>query len=97
MPKFIRMAKLTEQGVKNIKNLKQMVAEVQAIMKSHEITLEAAYATMGQYDIIAVVDAPDAETALKVSALIAQQGNFRAETMVAIPLRDFIGQVETAT
>jgi uncharacterized protein with GYD domain len=95
MPKFVRLAKLTEQGVKNLKGFKQMVAEAQAVMKNHGITLEAAYATMGSYDIVAVIDAPDIQTAAKASALIAQQGNFRAESLAAIPLREFVDLVES--
>jgi len=93
MPKFIRLAHLTEQGAKNVKNMKAMVAEAQQVMQAHGITLEAAYFTMGKYDIIAVVEAPDAQTAAKAHAQIAAQGNFRAETMPAIPLREFVEQL----
>jgi uncharacterized protein with GYD domain len=89
MPKFIRLARLTEQGTKNIKNFKQMVSDAQKIMQEHGITMEAAYYTMGPYDVIAVVDAPDAATAAHAGALIASQGNFRAETIPALPLREF--------
>lgn len=93
MPKFVRLAHLTDQGAKNIKNIKSMVGEAQAVMKEHGITLEAAYHTMGEYDVIAVIDAPDSATAARASALIAAQGNFRAVTMPAQPLREFIENV----
>lgn len=90
MPKFIRLARLTDQGAKNIDNMKAMIAQAQGVMKDHGITLEAAYHTMGPYDVIAVVDAPDEKTAARAGAMIAAQGNFRAETLPAIPLREFL-------
>ena len=91
--KFIRLAHLTDQGVKNIKNMKAMVAEAQSVMQAHGITLEAAYYTMGKYDVVAVIEAPDAQVVAHAHALIAAQGNFRAETMPALPLREFMEQM----
>ena len=51
------------------------------------------YVTLGHYDIVAIIDAPDAEAAAAASALIAAQGNFRAETLPATPVADFLGRV----
>lgn len=90
MAKFIRLARLTEQGAKNIKNMKSMVAEAQAVMQAHGITLEGAYFTMGEYDIVAVIEATDMAAVARAHALIAAQGNFRAETLPALPLREFM-------
>ena len=95
MAKFIRLASLTEQGVRNIKNLKGMLGEAKEIMKANGASLESAYMTLGRYDIIAVIDAPDAATAAKVSALIGAQGNFRAETLSAVSMEDFMSSIQS--
>ena len=94
MPLFVRLATLTEKAVGNISNLDKMLGEAKEIMQSEGAELKHAYATLGPYDIIAVIEAPDEATAARVSAKIAAQGNFRAQTLSAVPLAEF---VETVT
>ncbi len=59
----------------------------------HGVTLVDAYVTLGHYDIVAIIEAPDTEAAAAASALIAAQGNFRAETLPATPVADFLQRV----
>ena len=90
MPRFIRLARLTDKGAANVANLKEMLGEAQQAMAKHGVTLVDAYVTSGRYDIIAIIEAPDAEAATAASAMIAAQGNFRAETLPATPVTDFL-------
>ena len=94
MPTFIRLASLTEQGVRNVKNLSGMIAEARQIMEAHGAKLVEGWVTLGEFDLIVVVDAPDANVAAQVSALIAAKGNFRARTVPAVPLAEFCDAVE---
>jgi uncharacterized protein with GYD domain len=94
MPTFIRLASLTEQGIKNIRNFKDMLAEARDIMEQHGVRLSQGWATLGDYDVVAVIDAPDAKTAAQVSALIASKGNFRAKTLSAVPIGDLSDAVQ---
>ena len=89
MPRFIRLAKLTDKGAANVANLKEMLGEAEQAMAKHGVTLVDAYVTLGHYDIVAIIEAPDAEAAA-ASALIASQGNFRAQTLPATPVTDFL-------
>lgn len=93
MPLFIRLATLTEKAVGNISNLDQMLAEAKSVMSAEGARIVHAYATLGPYDIIAVVEAPSADAATRLSAKIAAQGNFRAETLGATPLEQFVKDV----
>lgn len=88
MPTFIRLATLTEQGIKNIQNFQDMLGEAREIMEQHGVKLVEGWATLGDYDVIAVIEAPDAKTAAQVSALIASRGNFRAKTLSAVPISE---------
>ncbi len=90
MATFIRLASLTEQGVKNVKNLQDMLGEARAIMEERGAKLVQGWITLGEYDIVAVIEAPDSKTAAQVSALIGAQGNFRANTLAAVPITEFI-------
>lgn len=94
MPTFIRLASLTEQGIKNVQNFRAMVAEAREIMESHGVKLVQAWATLGEYDVVAIIDAPDAKSAAQVSALVAARGNFRAKTLSAVPISELTDAVE---
>ena len=96
MPLFIRLANLTDQGIKNIKNLPKMLEEAKNIMAENDTKLVNAYTTLGRYDLVAIIEAPDSKTAAKVSALIASKGNFRAETLAAIPVQEFMAAVKNS-
>ena len=90
MPKFIRLVNLTEQGAKNMDNLPKMIDEARSVMRKHNTKVIDLYFTLGNYDVVAVIDAPDAITAAKVSAQIAAQGNLRAETLAAVTMAEFM-------
>lgn len=90
MPTFIRLVNLTEQGAKNMENLPAMVEEAQSVMNAHNTKMIDMFTTLGNYDLVAIIDAPDAIAAAKVSAKIAAQGNFRAETLAAVTMEEFM-------
>lgn len=91
---FIRLARLTEKGNQNIRNLDQMVADAMKIMEEHGAKILHTYTILGEYDMISVVEAPDDKIMTRISALIAQQGNFRAETLPALPMDEFIRNIK---
>ncbi|MGI8460941.1 MAG: GYD domain-containing protein, partial [Solirubrobacterales bacterium] len=43
------------------------------------------WATLGQYDFITVVEAPDSETMAKVSVELGSRGTMTSQTLPAIP------------
>ena len=97
MATFIRLASLTDQGIRNVKNLSAMIAEARQIMEKHGARLVEGWVTLGEYDLIVVIDAPDANVAAEVSALIGAKGNFRARMVPAIPLAEFCDAVDKDT
>jgi len=90
MPRFIRLARLTDKAAANVANLMELLGEAKQAMAKHGVTLIDAYVTLGRYDIIAIIEAPNAEAAAAASAMIAAQGNFRAETLPATPVTNFL-------
>ena len=90
MPTFIRLINLTEQGARNIKNLSKMIDLAQNAMRKHNTKVLNLYTTLGNYDLVAIIESPNAMAAAKVSAEIASQGNFRAETLPAVTIEELI-------
>jgi len=95
MATFIRLARLTEKAHQNITNLDKMLAEANEVTEANGARILQSFVTLGEYDVIAVLEAPDERTAFKISALIANQGHFRAETLSAIPLEEFLKSMTT--
>ncbi len=92
MPIFIRLVNLTEQGARNMSNLPKMLQDAQRVMEKHDTRVLHQYTTLGNYDLVTIIEAPDARTATRVSAEIAAQGNFRAETLAAVSINEFLGE-----
>ena len=90
MSTFIRLINLTEQGAKNINELPKLIELAQSVMKKHKTKVVNLYTTLGNYDLVAIIEAPNSMAAAKVSAEIASQGNFRAETLPAVTIDEFI-------
>jgi len=95
MPLFIRLASLTEKGGEQVRDFTKMLAQAKKATESKGARIVEAYVTLGRYDVVAIIDAPDATSAAKVSALIAEQGNFKGETLMAIPVEDFVQEISS--
>ena len=94
MPLFIRLAHLTEKANQNLRNMDQMMAEANKIIEENGARIVHAYVILGEYDVLTIMEAPDQKTAAKIGALIATQGSFRAETLPAIPVEEFIKTIK---
>lgn len=58
--------------------------------KCPEVKFIAHYAILGQYDFIDIYEAPNTETAAKVSMISQANGAFHAESLAAIPYKQFL-------
>ena len=90
MPHFILLTKLTSDGVKTIKNNPSRIREVNSEMEQIGLKVHHQWATLGEYDFINVVEAPDEKTMARVSLELGSRGTARYESLAAIPIDDFI-------
>lgn len=77
---FISLCTFTDQGIRTVKDSTKradMVAEAAFKFGSKMAQL---YWTQGQYDLIAIIEAPDAESATAFGLAIASSGNVRMQT-----------------
>lgn len=58
--------------------------------KCPEVKFIAHYAILGQYDFLDIYEAPDSETAAKVSMISQAHGAMQAESLTAIPYKRFL-------
>ena len=93
MPTYIMLSTLTPEGVQTIKNNPTRIKEVNREVEQLGASVKAQWATLGQFDFVNVVEAPDEQTIARVSLELGSRGTARYETLVAIPIDDFIGSI----
>ena len=89
MAVFIMLTKLTPNGVRTIKDNPGRVHEVSREVEQLGVKVLHQWATLGEYDFVSVVEAPDETTMAKVSVELGSRGTTSNETMAAIPAEDF--------
>jgi len=90
MPTFVLLSTLTPEGVQTLKNNPSRIREVNREIEQLGATVKAQWATLGRFDFVNVVEAPDEQTIARVSLELSSRGTARYETLVAIPVDDFI-------
>jgi uncharacterized protein with GYD domain len=90
MPTYIMLSTLTPEGVQTVKNNPQRIKEVNKEVEQIGAKVVAQWATLGQFDFINVVEAPDEKTMSKVSLELGSRGTARYQSLAAIPIDEFI-------
>ena len=90
MPTYVLLSTLTSEGVQTIKNNPQRIREVNRELEQLGASVKAQWATLGHYDFINIVEAPDEKTIARVSLELGSRGTGHYETLMAIPIDDFI-------
>ena len=83
MPTYVSLLNWTDQGVKNFKDTVDRAAKAEEMMGKLGVTFKDIYWTLGPYDIVAVVEAPDQETVTAALLQVATLGTVRSTTLPA--------------
>jgi uncharacterized protein with GYD domain len=82
MPHYISLVNWTEQGVRNVKESPKRADAVSALASKLGAKMDIFY-TMGEYDLVAVTQAPNDDTAMQLLLEIGKLGNVRTKTLKA--------------
>jgi uncharacterized protein with GYD domain len=91
MPIFVVLAKMTEQGAKNVKDLERILADNRAGAEKFGVKAHAVYVTQGQYDFVIIAEAPNEEAMTAQSMSVASRGYMKGETLRAFTLDEAKG------
>jgi uncharacterized protein with GYD domain len=83
---YITLIKWTDQGRSKVGSLPDRVAEVDKRIASLGGKSIGNWLTMGRFDQVSVVEAPDDETAAKLLMVVAERGNASTETLRAFTM-----------
>ena len=94
MAQFVSLGNWTEQGIRNVKQTTKRFDAARKLASKHGVTFKDIFYTVGQYDFVVVLDAPDAESFSRFALAVAAQGNSRTLTMQAFTVDEMRGIVQ---
>lgn len=83
MPTYISLITFTDLGVEKFRDTRKRAKAFEATAKSLNAEVRRVYWTLGAYDGVLIVDAPDDEAATALMLMLASEGFVRPETMRA--------------
>lgn len=92
MKTFILLTKLSPDTSRQIKDRAKLGRNwlEQVKEKCPEVKFIAHYALLGEFDFLDIYEAPDEETAAKVSMISLANGAFQAQSLIVIPYKRFL-------
>lgn len=83
MATYVVLAQFTDQGIRGIKNSPQRASQAAELAKAFRCEMKDIYWTMGKYDIVTIVEAPDDESFAAYGYALGAAGNVRTQTLRA--------------
>jgi len=93
MPTYLMLSTLTSQGTATIKNNPERILEVNREIEPLGAKVTAQWATLGEFDFVSIVEAPDDLTIARVSLELGSRGTAKYVTMPALPVADFVASL----
>ena len=94
MPIYILLSSLSTQGVQTLKSNPDRLREVNHDVEELGARVLHQWATLGEYDFVNVVEAPDIATVAKVSIALGARGSTRIQTLPALEIEEFLRTLE---
>ena len=83
MPNYVILGKYTLQGIRNIKATTKRAEAFRNLAKRMGVKVKEIYWTMGEYDIVTIIDAPNDATASRLLLAAGSKGNVQTQTLRA--------------
>ena len=83
MPTYIALLRWTQQGISKVKDSPSRLDAGREAFKKRGMTIKESYLTMGRYDLVVVIEAPDDATYASAILALGAQGNVQTETLKA--------------
>jgi len=93
MATYILLSSLTAQGVQTLKANPDRLREVNKDVEELGARAVHQWATLGEYDFVNVVEAPDSATIARVSVALGARGSTKIRTLTALTIDEFLAAV----
>jgi uncharacterized protein with GYD domain len=93
MPIYVSLINWTDQGIKNFKDTTRRAKEFGDAVEKAGGHVHQLLWTIGEYDIVSIVEFPDDETATASLLQVGALGNIRTNTMRAFNAEQMAGVI----
>ena len=91
MATFIVLVNFTDQGIRSVKDTRKRAEAFKEMAKKVGATVKDVYWTLGQYDVVSILDAPDAALVTALNLSVGALGNVRTKTLPAFSADEIDG------
>ena len=85
MPSYVMLAHWTDEGARKVKDSPRRLDTAKKALAEMGGDFKSIYMTLGDYDLVAIYEAPDDAVAARFSLMLGQMGAVRTTTMKAFP------------
>ena len=85
MTTYIMLANWTDKGAQNVKESPRRLDIAKKALQEMDGEFKSFFMTMGDYDLVAVYEAPDDAVAARFTLQLGMLGNVRTRTLKAFP------------
>ena len=89
MAHYVVLVQFTPEGIANVEESAKRAAAFKDLAASMGVTVETILWTLGAWDIVCLLDAPDDETATALALSISKRGNIKTQTLRAFDAGEF--------
>ncbi len=89
MSTYFILANWTEQGIKDIKGSPKRLRAAKRLAKKCGVKFRSFHMTIGQYDMIANIEAPNDEAVARFALALGSAGNVRTTTLKGFTEQEF--------
>jgi uncharacterized protein with GYD domain len=94
MATFILLSRLSTQGVQTLKSNPDRLREVNKDVEELGAKILHQWATLGEWDFVNIVEAPDAQTIARVSVSLGARGSTKIVTLPALTIDELLAALE---
>jgi uncharacterized protein with GYD domain len=94
MPLYLMLTTLTEKGVQTLKSNPARLREVNADVEELGARVLHQWASLGEYDFVNIVEAPDDLTIAKVSVALGARGSAKLESLPLVAVDELLNSLE---
>ena len=88
MATYIMLANFTDQGIHKVKDSPKRADDFKSAAKKAGASVKDVFWTLGRYDVVAIIDAPDDISMTALGLGLGKLGNVRTQTLRAFSAAD---------
>lgn len=88
MPTYVGLIHYTDQGIRNVKETTKRAKSFREVAEKTGVKVREILWTMGRYDLVLLLDAPNDETLSRLALGLGMLGNVKTETLKAFSAQE---------